>query len=69
MEQEKVINNRRYRVNKKTTIWLKDKYFYYPEVKYKWWPFWFKFLYTDSEYVMFDEEQDAWNFIDNVSKA
>jgi hypothetical protein len=65
--KEKTINNRRYRVTKKTTIWIPGVYFYYPEERYKWWPFWFKFIYSGGSHICFNSEKDAWKFIDNLN--
>lgn len=62
------INNRRYRVIKKTDIWIGHSFFFFPEVRYKWFPFWFKLLTTEDEQVFFDNEEEAWNYINLVER-
>ncbi len=52
----------KYRVVKKPNIWTRREV-YYPEFRWNWWPFWFRFDNGVGYQLHFKREIDAENFI------
>jgi hypothetical protein len=56
----------KYRIVKKPNIWTRSEV-YYPEFRWNWWPFWFRFDNNVGYQLHFKRETDAENFINGAT--